>query len=301
MTSRFLHGHDGRDDRWVGGVARHGRSALALAAQGMVRAIGFAPRKRRGFRAARGKPGHSVGTLNVLPVSAHRHAFGARGIRPARVARHGQQPSARVTRIGGRPVAHHARHAGAYAGLVGHDRGHRRTSPHVVHVEAGRERGHEGPRLARLKLLHGVGQGAFRTLRPGRMATPGRSLAPRARGGSGVLSPDAMRRDASRTAAEALRREDGHLDHALRAHSGIGRGHTGSDPGHVRAGAGQDRKGPMPSDLREEVRHALHEVRTDPRAEMRRLFADESRRPPSGVTGFDHRLAPIWAGRKPGY
>ncbi|MDD4936794.1 MAG: hypothetical protein PHT60_13580 [Acidiphilium sp.] len=31
------------------------------------------------------------------------------------------------------------------------------------------------------------------------------------------------------------------------------------------------------------------------------LFADEARRPPSGVTGFDGRLAPIFAGRKPGF
>lgn len=31
------------------------------------------------------------------------------------------------------------------------------------------------------------------------------------------------------------------------------------------------------------------------------LFADEGRRPPSGVTGFDGRLSPIFAGRKPGF
>lgn len=31
------------------------------------------------------------------------------------------------------------------------------------------------------------------------------------------------------------------------------------------------------------------------------LFADEARRPPSGVTGFDNRLAPIFPGRKPGF
>ena len=31
------------------------------------------------------------------------------------------------------------------------------------------------------------------------------------------------------------------------------------------------------------------------------LFADEARRPPSGVTGFDSRLSPIFAGRKPGF
>lgn len=31
------------------------------------------------------------------------------------------------------------------------------------------------------------------------------------------------------------------------------------------------------------------------------LFADEARRPPSGVTGFDSRLSPIFPGRKPGF
>ncbi|MHB1303031.1 MAG: hypothetical protein ACYCZB_06095 [Acidiphilium sp.] len=31
------------------------------------------------------------------------------------------------------------------------------------------------------------------------------------------------------------------------------------------------------------------------------LFADEARRPPSGVTGFDGRLSPIFPGRKPGF
>jgi hypothetical protein len=34
---------------------------------------------------------------------------------------------------------------------------------------------------------------------------------------------------------------------------------------------------------------------------MRDLFADEARRPPSGVTGFDDRLSPIFPGRKPGF
>lgn len=34
---------------------------------------------------------------------------------------------------------------------------------------------------------------------------------------------------------------------------------------------------------------------------MRYLFADEARRPPSGVTGFDDRLSPIFPGRKPGF
>lgn len=31
------------------------------------------------------------------------------------------------------------------------------------------------------------------------------------------------------------------------------------------------------------------------------LFGDEARRPPSGVTGFDGRLSPIFPGRKPGF
>lgn len=31
------------------------------------------------------------------------------------------------------------------------------------------------------------------------------------------------------------------------------------------------------------------------------LFGDEARRPPSGVTGFDARMSPIFAGRKPGF
>lgn len=31
------------------------------------------------------------------------------------------------------------------------------------------------------------------------------------------------------------------------------------------------------------------------------LFSDEARRPPSGVTGFDERLWPIYPGRKPGF
>lgn len=31
------------------------------------------------------------------------------------------------------------------------------------------------------------------------------------------------------------------------------------------------------------------------------LFSDEARRPPSGVTGFDGRLSPIFPGRKPGF
>ncbi|MCW8307741.1 hypothetical protein AruPA_11885 [Acidiphilium sp. PA] len=34
---------------------------------------------------------------------------------------------------------------------------------------------------------------------------------------------------------------------------------------------------------------------------VRDLFADEGRRPPSGVTGFDSALSPIFPGRKPGF
>jgi hypothetical protein len=34
---------------------------------------------------------------------------------------------------------------------------------------------------------------------------------------------------------------------------------------------------------------------------VRVLFADEARRPPSGVTGFDSVLSPIFPGRKPGF
>ncbi len=34
---------------------------------------------------------------------------------------------------------------------------------------------------------------------------------------------------------------------------------------------------------------------------VRDLFADEARRPPSGVTGFDGALSPIFPGRKPGF
>ncbi|WP_287833353.1 hypothetical protein [Acidiphilium sp.] len=31
------------------------------------------------------------------------------------------------------------------------------------------------------------------------------------------------------------------------------------------------------------------------------LFGDEARRPPSGVTGFDTRMSPVFPGRKPGF
>jgi len=34
---------------------------------------------------------------------------------------------------------------------------------------------------------------------------------------------------------------------------------------------------------------------------MGELFGDEARRPPSGVTGFDARMSPVFAGRKPGF
>jgi hypothetical protein len=34
---------------------------------------------------------------------------------------------------------------------------------------------------------------------------------------------------------------------------------------------------------------------------MRDVFADDARRPPAGVTGFDNRLSPIYPGRKPGF
>lgn len=46
-------------------------------------------------------------------------------------------------------------------------------------------------------------------------------------------------------------------------------------------------------------------VRPAPTADMTRwvgtLFADEARRPPSGVTGFDSRLSPFFPGRKAGF
>ena len=34
---------------------------------------------------------------------------------------------------------------------------------------------------------------------------------------------------------------------------------------------------------------------------MGEFFGDEARRPPSGVTGFDARMSPVFAGRKPGF
>ena len=303
MTGRVLHGEAGR---WAGRAWRHGRGALALATRGLGRTLGIAPRARRGGGRHGGPvPRDRSPILHVMPGSVHRRRPSAHGIAVRHAAQHAHAaPHAGARWVHARrrvmPAGTDAvRHARAHAGMA--VRGHGRRGAQRAHLDASHGRHHGFAHLPHPHLSRRSGGTKVLGLRSSRVARPDHSLAPRARGGSGAVSTEAMRREVARRAAEALRREDGHLDHAMRTRNGAGHAMTAAASAHAEPVRQKDPGGALPAHLRDEVRHALEVMRGGSREGMRRLFADESRRPPSGVTGFDHRLAPIWAGRKPAF
>lgn len=250
--------------------------------------------------------GDASSILDVVSVAAHRGRLVAHGMNGGRAARRTGPGGIRALR-GVMEVGEAAvRHARAHAGMAVHRHWGRQGVPNRPQVPAAHARRDRLAHLTHPRLSHWAGGAAIMGLRSSRLARPEHALAPRARGGSGAVATEAMRREVARGATEALRHEIRHPDHASRGR-GVSRQMMGpaamqpdmmhqTDLMHQK-----DPKGPLPTHLRNEVRHALEAMRGDSRDGMRRLFADESRRPPAGVTGFDHRLAPIWAGRKPAF
>lgn len=292
MTDRFLPGVHVRDGWWAGRAARHGRRIVVVAVHGIGRSVGIAPRAHGRGRPVGTRLRHAAAALRVMPMALHRRVLAAGLFHSERAAHHAEPLSGQVTRTVARAVA----------GGEGRARGFARFgTPGRFPVLRQAALVREAPRVVRADLLRGVRKYSFSRSRQGGFAMPGWSLAPPSRGGGSGVSTETMRRDFARGAAHALRHENRSLDAMAHAPGSAGHVLGGAESGHALPDRLHDAKGPLPTDLRDEVQHALHEVKLNPRAEMRRLFAEESRRPPSGVTGFDHRLAPIWPGRKPGY